>query len=439
MVDVQSRRESSFRELQLDTTYTKHTYSVLAAENIDGGTLPESFEPFFESSTALVQGKYFLSPRGKTLDMTTMKLANNVERNEDFWANIETIFYARQSTEVESGHFAVTCRMSELTVKSHTFFIIRQESHNLLVIEQEGNTQGVFLVQNPLQNGSTFLFDCEDSRCVFFPNYKSSYRLAMTPDGKDVICVNYLSSSHVDLLYYEVSRDSLVRLAHFSRPNNEDIKAIVFFAGMMFLKVDDSALVPLWIDLEGLQDRNYAFQGNKYAWRSVLIRPRYIVFTNNAPRSFQIIRSKDKRWATNWLGRQVCDLWRFKTFIVKDKGVHTCRNCKKPDYYHSLAATVFTGKRDEDTPEFYTISRPLLDTLDSFLYGRRSRENGFPKGLVNKDPTNFWKKVLQEHHKNPHSAMALFSTDRQRAWVNDQSEISDLLEDPVGLAWLDQW
>lgn len=415
----------------------------LPCDNIDGGTLPGSFEPLFESSTALVQGKYFKSPRGKILDMTRVKIVDGFVGNKDEGGSAKTRFWTVKVTRAVSGYYTITCPTSGLTIESQRPFRIEQEGHNILVIETEQNEKGVFIVQNPFQNSSTFLFDCEDSKCVFFPGYKSSYRLTLTPDGRGVICISnlplgHLGTSHVEIYYYEVSRDcrNPVLLAHFSRPNNEEITTVVFFAGMMFLNVSDSALVPLWIDLQGLEQEQSAFWGNRYTWSALSIQPRHSSYASYT--MSQIIRSTDKRWATNWYGRQVCDLWSFRTFIVKDSGAQSSPDCTLTDSLHSMAATCFIAKKDSETPSFYTISRPVLETLDSFLYGKRSRENGFPSGLVNTDPTRFWKKVLEESHRNPHVAMALFG-DERRLLVIDQNETSDRLEDPVGLGWFDQW
>lgn len=76
-----------FNERQATENYCLHELmrntdiGYLPAENIDGGTLPDTFEPLFESEMAHVQGKYFLSPRGKVLDMTTIKLVGEpIER-----------------------------------------------------------------------------------------------------------------------------------------------------------------------------------------------------------------------------------------------------------------------------------------------------------------------------------------------------------------------
>ncbi|AOW02516.1 hypothetical protein LXG23DRAFT_24006 [Yarrowia lipolytica] len=433
-----------FNERQATENYCLHELmrntdiGYLPAENIDGGTLPDTFEPLFESEMAHVQGKYFLSPRGKVLDMTTIKLVGEpIERKR---ATVYSSLFAMDAAKTD-GLWRTKCPRSGVTVESKVPFKVRQQKDDMLVISdtESGKT---YIVKDAFLESSNFVFDPESAKCVHFPQYQPTYDLAMTPGWRGVICIEDFffergPGAQVKLYYCDLAdKDSdRILLCKFPRPNNENISTVIFYAGMMFLNVNISAMVPLWIDLERFQDTSHAFLGNKYCWRTVLMRTGSHIHYSCMDKWYDMVRSSDERWVSSWFGRQVGDLWTFKTYSVGDPGLHTCAPCP---HFHPLASTIFVGRSAANQPIFYTVTKPLLETLDSFLYGKRFNQNGFPGGSVKTDPSKFWKKVIQEYDKNPFLAFTQFG-DKRRHFVSDQSLTSERLEDPIGLSWLEEW
>ncbi|KAG5368805.1 hypothetical protein CKK34_2447 [Yarrowia sp. E02] len=407
----------------------------LSAERIEGRVLPADFEPLIDSELTHVQDKFFLSPRGKVLDMTTIKLVQEpIERRRKKYSR----FYAMPVSK-QDGIWTLKGSNSSLVIESKTEFHLEQERNWLVLTALEARKTYIVTDPEPFKHSDVFVFDPQDSSsCLHVPHYSSSYILALVPGAQGVVAIENVGANQVIVQYLDLASSGSQSTYSwwFETPNRETVTTVNFYAGMMFLNVNCSVLVPLWVDLDPESDTSHRFLGNKYMWKSVLYRHGPHIHFTYMDQRFDMIRSGDRRWATGRSGRQVGDLWTFKSFVVKDR-TDGCAPCT---HDHHIAPTLFVGKGKgaETKPCFYTVTKWVMETLDSFLYGTRFQRNGFPGGRANKDPTKFWIKVMEETIRDPYNAFDLFG-DGRRPVVDDQRIVSEWLEDPIGLSCLDGW
>ncbi|KAG5358548.1 hypothetical protein CJU89_5153 [Yarrowia sp. B02] len=199
----------------------------------------------------------------------------------------------------------------------------------------------------------------DDAHHTFVHLLPGSVGAIVFHDNQEALQVYYDdigSMGQVGLAYLNFNADELVErfrpidTRHGKCNKGSQRKLVVTYAGMLYLHLRESILVPLWIDLEDESDDSFVFEGlqsSKVAvgglradMKTLLLAPKREFLSRH--QQYGIVCSADGRWAMQTLscGRIVVDLATQKSYIIRPQA-------KWPN-----PGFVFVG-RDSDKPVFY--------------------------------------------------------------------------------------
>lgn len=390
------------------TTDSQHVYDMDDLANtadieyidgvcVDGEALPKSFDPLFESADfpvpyGLARGKYLMSIRddGITLDMTTMEhVPENPDQfpfklpdPADVWIAMEDFVSVRDGSK-----WVFRCANSYITIISQAMFCVRQESERWIVIEDEtehdAEEDNVYIIDKQKAVNNTLLFDRHNCVSHYPRGYMKDYTFHLLPGSQGAFRVKFdltvrklfiyyldLTNGEPEILVMELNgSDQLI----YERGHAFDPMPDLFliYRGMLYYNHYQHVLIPLWVDLEAVPST-----GNKYSWRSLSMASISHDF-HKSP--VELDRSEDGRWVTQaWSERRiVCDLLRFKTYIVRDYGWQKDPWKVSGEYHEEVKeiGCIFVGAdRTAEKPVFYVINRPYLFAMDLILHKREKLE-----------------------------------------------------------------
>lgn len=364
---------------------------------IDGETLPASFDPLFETSDmpvpyGLIRGKYLMS-NGKdnecfALDMTTMEVVP--EDPEEFPFKLPDppdVWIAPTDDYISvlnGSDWTFRCANSYITVTSKAMFSVQQESERWIVVEEGGSyweddvgEETVYILDKERAVDNVLVFDPETSVAKFPPGLIEDYTFFLFPGSQGALRIVCDSEAEKVFFYYldlakgpeetlvfemGCSGQLLERPDDFPNAFDPIQDLIVVYRGMLYLNHYGQDLIPFWVDLESTPSA-----GNKYAWRGLCLHPESVHEDVE-----ELDRSNDGRWVTHiWSEcRVVCDLLKFKTYIVRDYGWQ-----KDPQTIWDMeqaeeevareTGCVFVGAdRAAEKPIFYVINKPYLFAMN---------------------------------------------------------------------------
>lgn len=362
---------------------------------IDGETLPASFDPLFETSDfpvpyGLIRGKYLMSARdegGPALDMTTMEEVS--EDPEQFPFKLPDppsvwVPFSDYVSVLDGSDWTFRCPNSYITVTSKKMFSVKQESERWVVVKEVGShweddvdEEFVYILDKQKAVDNRLVFEPDTSAVKFPQGYIKNYTFFLLPASQGALRIQWDSAAGMVLFYYvdlanNPNEETLVfEMAGSGRftegsdfvPHKfepmQDI--IIIYRGMLYFNHYGYDLIPFWVDLESVPSN-----GNKYSWRGLCLA----AGTNNEVAE-ELDRSDDGRWVTHiWSEcRIVCDLLRFKTYIVRDYGwtkdPWNYDNVKYKEENAYETGCVFVGAdREAEKPIFYVINKPYLFAMD---------------------------------------------------------------------------
>ncbi|KAG5361052.1 hypothetical protein CJU89_4157 [Yarrowia sp. B02] len=366
---------------------------------VDGDTLPESFEPLFGTRdfavpSGLVRDKYFRFPEdhsGTTVDMKTMevvpedpdKFPFTLPDPADVWLAQDDFIGVRDST---TGLYTFRCVNSYITITSESMFSVRQESERWVVVE-EGDALGegiVHILDKDMAQDNVLVFNSETSVSQHPTRFIAEYTFQLLPGSQGAIRVSHnVIHNKVNLHYIDLARrrwevflleldPSLLRIDHVnSYDPMPDL--IIVYRGMLYYNNYGRDLIPLWIDL-GQQEkieqclgapswppfRWLPYGGTKYAWKALKMQT-----TPYVDNTEELDISADGRWVTypTTECRIVCNLLKFKTYIVRDHGWQ--KDPWRQTKHVRETGCIFVGSGDQ--PVFYVVNKPYLFAMGWIL------------------------------------------------------------------------
>lgn len=366
----------------------------------DGETLPASFDPLFETSDmpvpyGLIRGKYLMSPENEedeersALDMTTMeRFPEDPERFPFKFPDPPDVWIAPNDyvSVLNGSDWTFRCANSYITVTSKEMFSVKQESERWIVVEEGGSyweeddvgEESVYILDKENAVENVLVFEPETSVAKFPPGFTKDYTFFLFPGSQGALRIVCDSVTEKVLFYYldlaNGSEETLVfelgcsdqlldRSDTFPNAFDPIQNLIIVYRGMLYLNHYGRDLIPFWVDLESAPS---AGNKNKYSWRGLCLYPGSVLEDVE-----ELDRSNDGRWVTHiWSEcRVVCDLLKFKTYIVRDYG------WQKDPWSHekeendeeeaSETGCVFVGAdRAAEKPIFYVFNKPYLFSMD---------------------------------------------------------------------------
>lgn len=356
---------------------TPADFQYLSVKYLDFGTLPESFEPLFETQTfwqpnGYIKGKY-MSVQRDIIDATNFNWFEEMPLKTpkaDCWHNyVEAGEDGRLRSPVVQGLIYLGAKGYALVQETPRWLLFMKESEDksLLVfrfreklvsgglVKQSDNIFELTLSQSPPVN-----------KCLvqFLPNQQGAFLLQQShyqvEDARSDLF--YIDLSHLTedtgpklvatfpagITNYRMNSSvRFLRRRHIDLTTPRDF--LLFYEGTLWLNYRECGLIPLWIDLSG------DLCGYIKNLKPLQLLPRQYEPNIQFGDTYRLYHSADKRWVTHVdsYARIVCDLKTGKTYIVRDRG------------WRMRVGATFVGLDDtKETPQFYGYTQRFLANLN---------------------------------------------------------------------------